>query len=370
MLDPKFSIPGDFEADDVVVAVVAARLLGQELSKELAKSAAGFLERIEALQKLAQASPDVRRALGQERIARHFYYGSVDRPEQAVDALVQAKQFIDKPTPISAATLNGAKKEIRSRVRRLHQDLSDRYGFKLDIGLSDIAGLIGIWSVLFLITGYFYTSSLLRALGVNASVFLDVGDYIGASVDQIRVAGESTAWALLIFLTGAFDGSRKSNAQIRNERPTHDRIKRSLWVLVFVAAGAAVWSYWTDKPMFFNIASFLGGLVSLGVADYIAGRAFKKPVYAAALLTALFTFAVGITTAVSRQVYQIEMGTWKSTMNASVELKEPEDGDLSSAVLLFGAGNYLFFIEQGSRKVIVIPRDRVKRIEINPEQTP
>jgi hypothetical protein len=363
-LDPKLSIPGDVDSDDTFVLVASARLMKLKLDEPLETFARSNQERLLKLCELAQDDPQVRDALAWERLGMHCLYAHASMSDEANSALFTARQYIPSSTPPTESARRAIAKIIRKRLRRLHEDISDRYGFKIDVSLGDVAGLLAIWSVLFLISGYLYTSTLLRALGMDASPFLSIGDYVSASVDQIRYAGFATGWAVLIFLSGAFEGSRKSRTQIRSESVGRERTRNLAWVLVGVACVAAAWAYITFQEMFYQLARFAGILVSMAVADYIASRAFGRPLHAAALLTAVFTFAVHMATSIGEQIHSIESGKWKPTMSAKLTIRDPEDTSLEDAVVLAGAGNYVFLLNQRTKHITVLPRDRIQQVDI------
>jgi hypothetical protein len=289
-------------------------------------------------------------------------------PEDAARFLDRARNTTPGVLPLDAKKLKRTRREIRNRLRRLHSTLSDRYGFKLDISLSDIAGLAAVWSVLFLISGYLYTSTLLNALGVRASIFLGISDYVASSVDQIRYAGFATAWGAFTYLLGAFSGTRKSVAQTRAERPLKERNRKAILALILTSAAASLWMYFFDKDNYFEYAKNTGALASMFVADMIATRAFKQPLQAAALLTAVFSFAIYMFAAVGETIYKFDSGKWKPLMNARVILRSPTDTSLSDTRVFGAAGNYLILVHMPSKKVVLVPRDRIEQVDIEPNE--
>lgn len=369
-IDPNLSIPGDSDKDDNIVFIVAARLIDVNLDDALTKIEAENADRISDLRKLAIQSNEVKEALARERTMLAFLYKLANSDEKAAAALGKAKALWANATEINASTLRDSERLLRKRLRRLHEDISDRLGFKLDVSLSDLAGLAAIWSVLFAVSGYLYTSTLLQHFGIDASAFLGIGDYLAASVDHLKYAALSTVWGALVFLGGAFEGSRKSRAQIRVESVTKERIRSSLWLLVGVASLAAGWAYFTQRELFFALSNFVGILLSFAIADYVASRAFAKPTQAAAILTAVLTFGVHIVTGVGSQIFRIESGTWQPKMKATLTLKDAKDESLKDAVVLVGASNFVVLLDQSSKRVVVVARERIQEAEIRPTSAP
>lgn len=367
-LDEKMSIPGDFVEDDYVIAVVAANFLKQNLHESLREAELRNQERITELLEKGKKSEEVRRAVAYYYLVWKVFYEISQQDSRALEALSDARVYVPAIEPIKLADLARIKREIRRRLSKLEAELSDRYGFKLDIAISDIAGLAAVWSVLFLISGYFYTSTLLGALGVDASIFLGVSDYVSASIDQIKYAGFATAWGAFIYFSGAFHGSRKSVEQRRRETPTNDRIYALFWVLVAVLVIACIYTYFIERRLFYINARFAGILLSMAAADWLGSRVFTKSLPAAAFLTAFFTFFVHIVTAVGEQIYKVDSKTWVPSMKAMVVVVESGGGRNLNGDILLGAGNIFFIIDKDANKIIALPKDRVQQINIEPRR--
>ncbi len=362
--DEKLSIPGDVHDDDLVVSIAAAELLEQELGDSLKEAADGLRSRIDDLAVLGRRSMDVSLAVAEYYLIWRIYYLVSKQEDKAAQAFEKARSFASAIDGLTPSDLGKVKRTIRKRLSALHSKISDRYGFKLDLNMSDIAGLLGVWSVFFLISGFIYVSTLLGALGVDASVFLGVGDYVSASIDQIKYAGFATAWGAFIYLAGAFHGSRKSVEQVRRERKSQESRYSLTFLLVLSMLGLGAYLYLENRLLFWSHAKVTGILLSMFLADWLGDRAFKNSLQAVAFLTAVFTFFVHMLTAVGDNVYRIQTGIWKPSMQSSIAYEGESVAKLARAEILLGAGSVLFLLDRERHKVIVIPRDRVTRVEV------
>jgi len=364
-IDPKLSIPGDNDDHDNLILVACANLTGMTLDEPLKRLAGANGDTIKALTEAPPKHENVRRALIDVHLAKAYLYKIWKHPDVVDTALNDARTLSPDVQALTAGNAPAVRRRIRRQLRRLHRDISDRFAFRIRLTLGDIGGLLALWSVLFLVSGYLYTSTLLHALGVDASALLSIGDYVSASVDQIRYAGFATAWGLLIYFYGAFNGSRKSRAQVRSEAPVRERMRILLLVLITFETIAGAWFYFDDNVEFIAYARNAGILASLLVADWLANRMFEKSAYTAPLLAAIFTFLVHIGTAVSAQIYKIEHGTWSPVMKAKIILRGPPAAAAhENYEVILGSSEFVVVLDRATRKIIAIPRDRIEQIEI------
>ena len=98
--------------------------------------------------------------------------------------------------PLDQALRNGFA-TMEDRLAELSEKAKDVATIKIDPTLSGVAGVIGLVSTLFALSGYFYSSMVYGALGIDVSLFFSIGDYLASKHSDIYNA------AYLMYIQGS-----------------------------------------------------------------------------------------------------------------------------------------------------------------------
>ena len=132
-----------------------------------------------------------------------FYYSLMDefitseshiRKEN--EALAKARSYKESAEPFAYGDISKIEKKIKKELKELKKQIKKTTARKIEEEKSKIIGSIKItsshilffayvFSGLFLVGGFLYTTVLLSFLEINASDFFDISDYISSGVDII-----------------------------------------------------------------------------------------------------------------------------------------------------------------------------------------
>jgi hypothetical protein len=243
----------------------------------------------------------------------------------------------------------------------VRKELAERAAIRFEFSLGAISSAIGLFSALFIAAGFLYVRYFYQRLGVDVSLYFSIGDYLAASIEQIRIGAFSAVSALVIFAFGMRVGSMRSRLHIRSSAASR---RREGWLLsaFTVAIWAAVaYSFYPGNP---DYERMRGACVisSYWVADFIAGAFFKNRLAAMAALVGAMIFATNVGISAYENSEKLILGKVSSEYTQELHFKEKTPQVVGE---LFGAnGSYYFVFSRDERVVHVVPRDRVAQIDI------
>jgi hypothetical protein len=187
---------GEDEEIDCVVEYVSRQLTRRPLLPELDAAVLAQSELASSLLYDAQNADRVRLCITTYFLADAFFASILkDQPRQLA-SLSEAQSIDPTISLLDIATLVRNYKQAKKRLKEADAALSERSAIKLEIGLSDISALIAVTSTVFVVSGFLYTRYFFSLFGVDVSLFFSLGDYLAASIEQIRYGASATAFGL------------------------------------------------------------------------------------------------------------------------------------------------------------------------------
>ncbi len=361
-LEPTFLQIGEIGSDDNLVEYVS-RVLTQrpviggidDVAHERSQLAMQLIDR-------ARSSGNVREIVSTYFLTQAFLASLAMDENKMNVCLSNAREFHVDAQPFDVGSLYKAYAKAKTRDSILRRALAERSAIKIEVSLSNLVSLLGVASAVLVIAGYLYTTTLLDAFGVDASIFFSLPDYLAASLEQIRNAGYSAGFGLLFFVLGI----RQSSIRSRSEHQARLKQRRSedvaMFLIVTVTAAVVAIEAYHGRPEFTAIET-LGVLVAYALADKISGMFFKqwRPVFI--FLSVLLVFSALVGGRLYEQIFDLKSGRWRNDvtkLSLKIPLSVPDD----SLVIITANSNFVFALSKEDRSVYVIPRDNVKLIKV------
>lgn len=356
---------GEDDQVDMVIEYVARQLTGRPLLPELDTAIAKNSELATSLLIEAKARTQVQEAVKTYFLAGAYLSALCNNQTDADHALNEARVVDPSSVSFDSVSLSRKKRTVEKRLREVRALLAERSSLKLEFKLLDLSTLIGIVSALFVISGYLYTHYFFSMFGVEVSHFFTLGDYLAASVEQIRYGAFSALFGAFAFLTGLRHASMRSRLEIKNTHSIKAREEKFVIALTVAVTLSTIWGIYSEHPDF-GYMRLASALLSNWIAGWFSRIFFKKPLPVYAAMVGLLTFA----SCIAISAYQKRMEIMSATTLGSspnIELTEKIFGNQEKAHFLASNSNYIFLLSEDKKYIHVVPRDKLKEAIINIE---
>lgn len=358
-LKPNLLQLGEDDDLDLLVEFVARQLTGRDLLPELGpvQSDARAVE----LLALARKSDSVCQVIARYHLVDAFFAGLLKENTRKVAQLELARLAVPELPEYNAAAVYSEHTKTVARLNKLRKELAERSAFKVEFSIKEISGGVALISAIFVVAGFLYVRYFYQRMGVDVSMYFSVGDYLAASVEQIRAGAFAAAIAFGFFALGVRDGSLRSRLHIRASATTRRREGWAIGLFTLGICCVSAYSIYIGKPDFSHIrVSFM--LSSYWVAGYIADAFFKNRLTAMTAILGTLIFSTNVGVSAYERSERLLTAHGDSPFKQTILFK-----DVSPAVNgeLFGAnGSYYFVYSRENRVTHVVPRDRVAQIDI------
>lgn len=264
---------------------------------------------------------------------------------------------------LDSTTISATLRSTRREVRELRQDASSKQAIKISLSTKHITTIVSTFSVLSLVSGYLYTRSILSHFGINSSDYFLLSDYVAASVDKIHWIFFATVLGIITGFVGIHRRSRLSYSESKGVERTDTREYLVLLILAFVGTFITYFSAPEKFPAFLSLSILL---LSPRPFAWIVRRYFVDDhrllvlfVLQSVLLLCLYLFG-----SISREIDRIENSEYTDLKRYDIALMDPEDVDLSRSIMLMANSRYMFFREDPTGQVYIVPVGRVKSVSV------
>ena len=358
-LKPNLLQLGEDEDLDLLVELVARQLTGRELLPELGPVQGDA--RAGELLELARKSDTVCQVIARYHSVDAFFAGLLKDDTRKVAQLELARLAVPELPEYNAAAVYREHAKTVAQLNKLRKELAERSAFKVEFSMKAISGGVALISTIFVVAGFLYVRYFYQRMGVDVSLYFSVGDYLAASVEQIRAGAFAAAIAFGTFAFGVRAGSLRSRLHIRASATTRRHEGWAIGLLTLGMCCVSAYSIYIGKPDFSQIrVSFM--VSSYLVADYIADAFFKNRLAAMTAIVGTLVFSTNVGVSAYERSERLLTAHGDSTFKQTILFK-----DRSPAVNgeLFGAnGSYYFVYSRDNGVTHVVPRDRVAQIDI------
>lgn len=292
----------------------------------------------------------------------------------------KAKLYDSKIKLIKDSTYSNLKKNIKSELKKISNQIKKQNREKIkyekekainpiEIKMSYIITFFSIVSSLSLIGGILYNQLLFYFLGINATNFFNISDYISSSIDVLLIVFLSMIIAVPFYFLkishildeAIIDEQLGTNIQNRNDK-SEAKIK---WFIVITLIFGIVIFYYQHKELSYNI---IGIFTYLLIIFYSSRLNFWKYIKNSFLANLCFLILINFLYLVISKSYTQanEIKNNKLISEYKVVLKE----EIKDKFTFIKSNSYYTFLYDSiNNKVIVIPNSEIKRIEYYPQKT-
>lgn len=362
LLDSSLLQVGEHDDEDYVVEYVARVLIGLPQLPESLSAVERLSGLASSLIDKSRASQEIKSIVGTYFQCSAFIATELKLPEDEKQHLLAASQFIAEPTPFAPKELLAIHQSYGRRLNDLRKELAERSALKFDIKWSDAIAVLTICPAIIFLAGYFYTSALLGAFGLNASLFYSIGDYVASSLSQISAAAVSVALAVASFTWGLRHGSLRSRT-VAKAMQTQDKTPLVLFS-VTVGATVAVVIHTLDGRFNQTGLIVLGFILSYALSEKIARLFARNRLPVSVALLAVFLFATYSSTSLFAEIHNLKAGEWGPRVNTSIFPKRESNIDTTNLVVIAANSGYIFSIDKTTKIAHAIARDQIAEFRV------
>lgn len=242
-------------------------------------------------------------------------------------------------------------------MRKLHSSYlkyyyRDKIKGKIDlkISFSDISLLFGIFSILFVSTGFLYNHFLISPLGLRLSDFFELTDYLKTSADKIIYAASSLFIGVAI---GTFTSKATPTGHITNKQKNKFKIYISILILLGILS--AIYSLYHGSRDGFDLSIwwliiFLSPVVAILISFYFKEHAkVGSFIYCSSIIIAMIYHS-----AASERNNFLE-GRIESAKNYEIVYSQDAKLSNNSTGLIVSCSNYHIIYDFEKKHAIAIP---------------
>lgn len=357
---------GESTATDDIVECVSRQLTHRTPHPDLAQIESSNQLAISELKAIALTHEQTRTALKHYFLAQSYIEAAVKNSVEASRFLALARAIDASVDVPSDADINVIFKLVKKRLKLVRSALAERSAIKLDFRLSDLPAVAGIISAIFVVSGYLYTKYFFAAFGVDSTLFFSVGDYLAASLEQIREGAFAAVLGLCSMLLGIRDESMKPRQFLKAIQPRKMRERKFFLVLTVVILGTCIWTLTEEKPNF-NVLYLGITLGSMWLATAIGEAFFERRLLAVASLATLFIFALTVALSGYKHVYEIKSSDSKKQF-VHIKFKEKLFPEQNKSRVISINSQYVFLLIENQSQVFIVPREKIEfAVTANPK---
>ena len=271
---------------------------------------------------------------------------------------LSTKEFNKKSREVSRQ-FKKAKREVRAKLKdRREKEEYERLP-KIEIISPKISVILGLFSVLFLCTGFLYNVLFLGYFGIELSKFFTISDYLASSIDKVY-------YCFISILVGMAIGLFLYPEYLKGEIP---KIRRSKFAEVFdksimpLMAILVVVSYiQKNYDGFFIALQLFLFLLSIHIIIYFL-KYFENPIRSYFILIATTLFFLSISLGAVKDISSIYREETGNIKKYHVVFKKGITLEEKNLILLASNSKYAFFYDKKHQKTIVLPTHDIDHIE-------
>ncbi len=337
-------------------------------------------DQVDKLKELIRKNPEVVGLVTNAYLLDHFYYShgyqTEFRKKEAEKALLKAKAADPNADILDYNGFSSLNKKIKEqtkvlklKLRKLAQDKIQRekssFVGKITITSSGVLFVVGLFSTLFVASGFLYTKIYYSFFGIDVSDFFDVSDYLSVSVSVLASAMISTVIGLAAYAWGFFTAlsNRIHSEQFSvEEKPVISNLL-ILIILVTCALMFVIQLYNRGEiatDFLYPPAIFLVLYVchKIPVRDYV-----ENPVPVNAFIVTLLIFLTHLGLRIVDDVQEKMDPGYRSTYT----LQFYAERELSDHLFIGQNSKYVFLRDNETKSVVVVPVSAVKIYTVNGE---
>ena len=333
---------------------------------EISRVNLGYENNKQAVDKIAEAhqgSETVRSTLANGLRVQSYLNGHFRNYGAANIFIEMAKQYDSKISEIDSSSISSELRSTRRELRTLKQAVSSKKAIKLSLTNEYITAILSISSALFLVSGFFYTRSLLGHFGIEVSDYFSLSDYVAASIEGIRYSLFATIFAIIAGFIGIHNRSRLSYQQSRTVANADDRI---YLLIVLVTLSATCYAYFGRPEGFYSLMVLSTMLVSPRLIIWTVRRHFAENNWLTCyfVIQSVLLFSLHLYGSVMTEIYRIESTPSSELKRYDIIFDDSVGLALRDTVLVASNSRYLFLHDGPNGKTYILPTSQVRSISV------
>jgi hypothetical protein len=291
------------------------------------------------------------------------YFSTLSNESGRVEASINEARLV-QPEAImfdQAAVLSEGKR-AQKRFDEVREILAERSALKIDVTLSELSTLLGIVSVVFLLSGYLYTHYFYSLFKVDISLFFTVSDYLAASIEQVKYAAFAAGVGLFSLMAHLRTMSMQPRSLLRTTHKRRVREVKFFRALGLAASVAAIAGSYLGQPNY-GVMRLAVAILAGWSASLFGEKFFKRPLPVTAGAIAMLTFMGYVVIDAYQHKDEVLKNANSGLLPAQVHLKSKVFDGQEKSALIGANGNYIFLLNPKTSTVHAVPRDKVDSIE-------
>ncbi len=281
------------------------------------------------------------------------------KTRKKIKTLSEVKELTKQVSEINEELVN----TISQNLKKYLKNEREKSFNKINISADNISLFIGMFSILFLLSGIINIKLFYYLFDFETNIFFNISDYISGSIDRIILISISL---FLGIITLIFKGFEKQEIAIYEEKMdvnlNYEKKDKNLFYLVVIIIFLyIVVGYFKHNMIFYS------GLMVFSIFIYIEiihririDKYFENSIKINTFLLIIGFYFLMTIFNVLANVDKIKQDSFKS--DYIVILKENFE-NFENLELIDGNTNYLFFINKLNKKIIALPYQNAKSIE-------
>lgn len=312
-----------------------------------------------------------------------FLYSSMNYPDNYIDdfnkeidmAIKINEKHVDRLDNPSFSKMykmyKRVEKDERKDVRRIVSEritrTVDESIEKINIDSSAITLVIGMFSTIFIATGFVYNNYLLGHFGVDVDHYFTINDYISTSLDKLYYSLIPSLFGAATYLYGMYSGMK--DLAIDESFNMNDRNADNFSVFVFFVVlistiSVIYMSIYKIDGVYSQVEFLMVIVIFWGVPRIPLHKFISNHFYVRIFLVILLMFLAYIYQSVNQDIYNIES---LKTSDSRPTYYLSDGSNINNRIynIITRNSEYSFFYSRKNKGVLILPNTDIKKVVIN-----
>ncbi|WP_155627931.1 hypothetical protein [Burkholderia vietnamiensis] len=357
-----FLMYGRRTSDDELIGYVISRLIRNPASEKEFDAAFNRRQLTNKLISECEKDPKVQRTLAIYFASIAFVYNMLGNSPETAKYEELSSSHLPTLKPLRPEDVNKYYKEISRETAKLYWEITERTAIKFTPSITGITSTFGVISGIMIAAGVLYTSTLLGSIGIKASLFFGVSDYLSTALDQIRSALIAVALSVGLCLYEIRSVSLRAPIAYTKKRA---RIEFALFLgITLLLAGDIAFKAWKGEVDSGAIIG-LGSILAYKISAKLCNSIFHWNLITYVFISGILIFTTNATASLLQEINSIKKGQWGDKENITITPKPDSKIKTTNLVVIDANSSYIFAIDKKTRIATAIPKDQIAEFEMS-----
>ncbi|MBB3005807.1 hypothetical protein [Cupriavidus alkaliphilus] len=354
---------GERRHDDIIIDYVIRSLTGLPYLENDFDPIMGHGKVATRIIRASETNSEIRKTVCRYFLGRAFVAKLLNKDHEEQDNLTRAQQLSPDAKPLKPDDIYRLHKQAKKTIKSAKRILAERSALKFRPTGSQLTSVLSITPAILLVAGVLYTTILLHSVGIKASLFFNVGDYLSTSLDQLQRAMFSVATSILAFFLGLRHASLRPRMVIEAQQKRMDPFSITILIMTIGAATIAAISAWRGE-FDRGAISFLGTVLAYTIGDKVCESFFQPSFIIKIGISSILIFFAIATASLWQEIHDINRKNWKGREMLNIITKGDSPVNTSNLVVVGANSNYFFTVDRVTGLASAVPRDQIAEIRI------